>query len=211
MRLWIALLAVLLIGASAIPGRPSFACKGNLNAAERAICADPELAAWDRAMAKVYRVTDKSDPYVTERQSTWLAARNRCGAKRPCLLGVYRNWRGFSEPVGGVGLSHHRQGNDPAEPADLEVMHIYGNWYYFSVEALFIRDAANGNVNMGSVAGVFALRGGKARFDEEPGQPYVCRFTIMRNGLRFWTIDQSDAGSQCGGMGVYLSGEYRAN
>ena len=211
MRLWIALLALLLIGASAIPGRSSFPCKGKLNPAERAICADPELAAWDRAMAKVYRLIDQSDLGVAERQSAWLAARNRCAGKRPCLLRAYRKWPGFSMPVSGAGLSHHRQGTDPGEPADLEVMHIYGNWYYFSVEALFIRDAANGNVNTGSIAGVFALSGGKARFDEEPGQPYVCRFTIEQNGPRFWTIDQSDAGSQCGGVGVYLSGEYRAS
>ena len=214
MRLWIAPLALMLIGAAAVPGRPSFPCKGKLSAAEGAICADPELVAWDRAMAKVYRLSgksDTSDPYLAERHSAWLAERNRCGGKRPCLLSTYRKWPGFSAMVSGVGLSHHRQGTDPAEPADLEVMHIYGNWYYFSVDALFIRDAANGNVNTGSIAGVFALSGGKARFDEEPGQPYVCRFTIEQNGPRFWTIDQSDAGSQCGGVGVYLSGEYRAS
>jgi hypothetical protein len=209
MKLSIAPLALLLIGAAAIPGRPSFSCKGNLSAAERAICADPELAAWDQAMAKVYRLIDKSDTWQAERHATWLAQRNRCGSKRTCLLGAYRKWPGFSMVVSGVGLSMHRQGTDPAEPADLEVMHIYGAWHYFAVDALFIRDAANGNVNTGTVSGVFALRGDKAGFDERPGQPYVCRFTITRNDPRHWTINQSAPESQCGGMGVNLSGDYR--
>lgn len=211
MRIWIAPLVLLLIGAAAVPGRPSFPCKGKLSAAEGAICADPELAAWDRAMARVYRLIDKSDTWQAGRHAAWLAQRNRCGSQRPCLLTAYRKWPGFSALVSGVGHSFHRQGTDPAEPADLEVMHIYGAWHYFSVEALFIRDAANGNVNTGSVSGVFALRDGKASFDEQPGQPYVCRFNITRNAPRQWTIDESAADSQCGGMGVYLSGEYRAS
>ena len=209
MRLWIALIALLLIGASAVPNRPSFACKGNLSPAERAICADPELAAWDRAMAKVYRLTDKADQWQNERHSAWLAQRNRCGAKRACLLNAYRKWPGFEVPVGGLGLSLHRQGTDPSEPAYLEVMHIYGPWYYFSVEALSIRDAENGNVNTGSVAGVFALRGNQAWFDQDPGEASGCRFRIIRNAPRHWTIDKEDVGSLCGGMGVYLSGDYR--
>lgn len=210
MRLWIAPLALLLIGTSAIPGRPSFICKGNLSAAERAICSDPELSAWDRAMAKVYRLTDRSDVELANRQSAWLARRDRCGAKRTCLLAFYRKWSGFSAPVSGVGLSLHRQGTDPVDPSDLEVMPIYGTWYYFSIEALSIRNSETGTVHTGSIAGVFDLRGGNAKFDEAPGDPYVCRFRIARKGPRYWTIDEEDAQATCAGLGVYFTGDYQA-
>lgn len=211
MRALLALLALMLLGAAAPSAKPSFSCSGRVSPTEAAICADPELAAWDRAIAKVYRLTDRSDPGLAARQSAWLSKRDRCGAKRTCVLAAYRTWQGFTEPVSGVGLSLHRKGTDPSDPADLEVMQVYGSWFYFSIQALSIRDAEAGNVHDGSIAGVVELRAGKAKFDESPDDPYACRFRITRSALHYWTIDEEEAQSTCAGQGVYFSGEYRSS
>ena len=209
MRTLLAFLALLLLGAAVPSAKPSFSCSGRVSPTEATICADPELAAWDRAIAKIYRLTDRSDPGIATRQSAWLSKRDRCGAKRTCVLAAYHTWPGFAEQVSGVGLSLHRQGTDPADPADLEVMQVYGSWFYFSIQALSIRDAEAGNVHDGSIAGVVELHGGAAKFDQALGDPYACRFRIVRKGPRDWTIDHEEAQSACAGMGVYFAGDYR--
>jgi hypothetical protein len=55
------------------------------------------------------------------------------------------------------------------------------------------------------------LRGGKAKFDQSPGDPYACRFQLTRVSAKSWTIDNEDAQSLCGGLGVYFAGDYRAS
>jgi len=69
--------------------RPSFNCRYAKTAVERAICADPVLAAKDRRMALLYEQAGGSRYRpVDPSQWSWLAARNRCGSARgPALEG----------------------------------------------------------------------------------------------------------------------------
>jgi uncharacterized protein len=60
--------------------RPSFNCRYARTSVERAICADPVLAAKDRRMAILYeRAGGSRFRPVDPIQWGWLAARNRCG------------------------------------------------------------------------------------------------------------------------------------
>ena len=204
------LAALALTGAAVPAAKPSFTCKGQLTPSEQAICTDPELAAWDRAMAKVYRLTDKSGESPTQIQKNWLTERDTCGPDRACVLSAYRKWPGFDQSIVGVGTDLHREGTDPNDPADLEVMQFYGSWFYFTVEALHIRDAKIGAVNTGSFSGVLEMSNGEATYDEDPGFQYACRFRIARKSNRHWTIDQFDGHAICGGLNVYMAGDYRA-
>jgi hypothetical protein len=78
--------------ATATP-RPSFNCRAARAAVERAICADPVLAAKDRRMALLYEEAGGSrrGP-VDPTQWRWLAARNACGrapALSACIDRIY--------------------------------------------------------------------------------------------------------------------------
>jgi uncharacterized protein len=77
--------------------RPSFNCRYANTAVERAICADPVLAAKDRRMALLYeRAGGSRYRPVDPSQWSWLAARNRCGRTRGpalerCLHAAYND------------------------------------------------------------------------------------------------------------------------
>jgi hypothetical protein len=73
--------------------RPSFNCRSARTSVERAICADPALAAKDRRMATLYEQAGGSMKGPVDRpQWRWLAARNACGrapALQSCIDRVY--------------------------------------------------------------------------------------------------------------------------
>ena len=65
---------------------PSFDCGGAKGASERAICADPRLAALDRRLAAAYRQRLAADASVRTLQRGWLKARDEgCGRHTACL------------------------------------------------------------------------------------------------------------------------------
>jgi hypothetical protein len=73
--------------------RPSFNCRSARTSVERAICADPALAAKDRRMASLYEQAGGSRKGPVDRpQWRWLAVRNACGrapALQACIDQVY--------------------------------------------------------------------------------------------------------------------------
>lgn len=82
-------------GGAAGGAKPSFDCRKAGNAAERAICADGNLAALDRKMAATYRsvsrrVSGANKTRLRREQRGWLAERNRCGGNRGCINNLYR-------------------------------------------------------------------------------------------------------------------------
>ena len=92
---------VALSGLPAIAAEPSFSCGRPLHPTERVICADPDLAALDRAVAAAYRnkfdglpveSADALDQVVKSlviTQKAWLAHRDKCGADRGCIYKAY--------------------------------------------------------------------------------------------------------------------------
>lgn len=97
-------LAVVCVALACLPAMaasPSFSCSGSLNQTERVICADPDLAALDRAVAAAYRnkfdglpvesanALDQVVKSLVITQKAWLAHRNGCGADRECIYKAY--------------------------------------------------------------------------------------------------------------------------
>ncbi len=83
-----ALLQLVRRAAAAVP-TPSFKCSAAATAAEKALCADVALAAWDRSVAQAFREAqarrrDEAARLQAE-QRTWLQERDRCGAEAGCL------------------------------------------------------------------------------------------------------------------------------
>ncbi len=205
-RLGNLLVLVLLCAASPSP-KPSFSCSGNLSPTEEAICSDPELAAWDRAIAKVYRVQghDGSVSFVDQRR--WLAERDECGADRACLLKVHLEWLGWESQASGFGTVYQRADSTRNDYADLEVLPIHNGWFFFSISAIHMQGSGTLGVHDGEAWGLIELKDGKTTFDEEPSDNYACRFHIDRTG-RGWRIEQFGESTQCGGVNVSMSGDY---
>ncbi len=63
---------------------PSFACARATSPTERAICGDPDLAAWDRSVAAAYKQA-AADGGGADDQKRWILERKRCGADKACL------------------------------------------------------------------------------------------------------------------------------
>lgn len=209
MRSLAALFALLLLAATAPAVRPSFSCSGTLTSSEKAICADPELAAWDRAVARVYRVQTRDGGVSLVDQRRWIADRNRCGADRTCLLKVHREWLGWQSQSGGFGTVYQRADSTRNDYADLEVLPIYDGWIYFSISAIHMQGSETLGVHAWESWGLIELKDGKATFDEEPGDNYACRFHIERTRKDHWLIDVFGENTQCGGLNVTMNGEYR--
>lgn len=201
-----AIFAIPLLSAAAPAELPSFPCQGALSPAETAICGDPELAAWDRAVAKLYRVQRKAGDIRPSDQRQWLSRRNECGSNRTCLAEVYLNWSGFAMDANGFGTQYRRSGTQKRDPASLEIMPITDGWIYFSVTALHIQ-VAPGGVNDGKAWGLVQMQNGVATFDETPGQDFACRFQLRQIG-KGWSITDFGRATSCGGLNVTLNGLY---
>lgn len=190
------------------PGAPSFSCKGRLSATEAAICKDAELAAWDRAMARIHPLVDKEWQLPPARQQEWLKQRDACGANRPCILRAYREWPGFDAGVAGIGTEFLRQGNDESNWAGMEILPIHGGWHYFSITAWHVRNAETGAVHDGMASGLVHVEGAGGSYDQEPGMDSACRLHFRRIDARRWSVQEFGRNTICGGMGIDLSGDY---
>jgi uncharacterized protein YecT (DUF1311 family) len=75
--------------APASPAKPSFSCKGSLDATETAICGSVVLAGYDRSVAAAYKRSRKrretEQESVQDEQRQWVKERNRCGSDAACL------------------------------------------------------------------------------------------------------------------------------
>ncbi len=74
---------------------PSFDCGKAASAAEKAICASPDLAAFDRQLADAYSAaltgaSPEDAAAIKAAQRQWLAERESCGADDACMTAAYR-------------------------------------------------------------------------------------------------------------------------
>ena len=92
--LWASEMVLVLEPAARAAVAPSFDCARAAGASEKAICADPALAGWDRSVAAAFamlrdgsdEVAATDDPgALVESQRRWVAARDACGADARCL------------------------------------------------------------------------------------------------------------------------------
>ena len=206
MRALAALFALPLLSAASPGNAPSFSCSGNLSLSERAICDEPELSAWDRAIALLYPVGRKSEILTISQQREWLASRNKCGADKACLRQSFQIWPGY--PGVGFGVGQRFVRPSKTDDANMTILPIGAGWYSFSIQAIHIVTDKRGRfltANEGGTEGVVLIAGGKGHFSTEPGDEFSCEidFIRSRNG---WLLKDN---GQCGGLNVTLTGNYR--
>lgn len=78
---------------------PSYSCEGKLNAVEKTICGNNDLASWDQSVSSAFKTliwqqqeTDPNDKttltHIKSEQRAWIAKRNQCQTDRDCLKKV---------------------------------------------------------------------------------------------------------------------------
>jgi hypothetical protein len=159
-------------------------------------------------MAQVFRELKRAGDIRISDQRQWLSRREECGADRVCLLTSYREWPGFESIAHGLGPSFERVGTGRRDPASLYLMPIHGNWHYFSLIALHQQTADPGSTNTGVYGGLIELKNGVGTYDEGP-QDYSCRFRMVRARHGGWSLEEFGETAKCGGLNVFVSGEYR--
>lgn len=92
---------------------PSFDCHSNLNPAERAICANPELGELDTRVSELYFEYLNNHAGVgsgfRSQQHNWILTRDRCGDDVGCLRQAYASRRDEIQSL----LDEHYQGSMP--------------------------------------------------------------------------------------------------
>ncbi|MFZ5690833.1 MAG: caspase family protein [Pseudomonadota bacterium] len=88
------------------PVTPSFDCRAETNAVERAICNDPGLSARDRLLSETYyRLADtlpQAERFaLRDQQRDWIRRRNGCGSLVPCLANAYDHRIGQLRTISG--------------------------------------------------------------------------------------------------------------
>ena len=78
----------------AAPVAPSFDCRADTNAVERAICGDPALSARDRLLSETYyrladRLPQAERTAMRDQQRDWIRRRNACGNLVQCIAQTY--------------------------------------------------------------------------------------------------------------------------
>jgi uncharacterized protein len=112
---------------AAAPVTPSFDCRTDTSAVERAICDDASLSARDRMLSETYyRLADTLPQAeriaLRDQQRDWIRRRNGCGSLVPCLANAYDHriaqLRALSAPSQQVAtLAPQRTLGAPVQPS----------------------------------------------------------------------------------------------
>jgi len=201
------LLVLLAAGAADLP---SFPCGPTVTPVEAAICGDPELAAYDRAMARAYHPTS---PNARAAQRAWLLTRDRCrGSKwiKGCLRQAHvvrllskGGLFGTSEKPESALVPLFRRAPDqgPGGLALLDVgagklvYHLWASYWNYA------RDPEHPSEISGEQFGVMGMINGVGH--ENAGE--VCDFTLRKRG-NGWAVEGADAclGANNNPNGTYL-------
>ena len=194
------ILAALALAASA----PSFDCAKASTEVEKMICGDEEVAAVDRAVARLYAGLSTADRrQLFTSQADWLNERNACN-HRKCLLAAYDD-RLFDIFTSSKAAIHYGREGDAGT---LSLIYLGAGWYAFKVVGLWI-GANPGQVNDTMEWGHFRLVEGKA---EEPADDAHCGWEIERISRHRWQFtevlpDNPDM-IGCGGLNASATGVY---
>jgi uncharacterized protein len=196
------MLAALALAASA----PSFDCTKATTRIEKMVCADPGLAAADRAMAKLYAAVPRSDRHTRSEQADFLRHkfyRSRCSDK-DCLVVVYEDRLG--DLFGASQLKTRDYASGPIH-GTLNIMPVGDGWYAFKAQGLWI-GKGEGEVNDAEAAGVFKLVNGRA--SRAPTARYDCGWKIQRLPHDRWKLEDwpGSDGPACGGLNATVEGIY---
>lgn len=177
------------------PDRPAFACARAATLVERAICAEPALAARDRALAIAYG-RNRREPKAASEQLSWLASRDFC-TTAACIALVYdRRIEELLATGAGAGPQLSRSDDD----GSLEMIDLGGGWRLFSISATHA-NPEHSNIDDGQAAGVVRIIAGRGFWQGEGS----CRFRL-RQTARGWDVRQQ--GYCEAGLNVTFEGVY---
>ena len=183
----------------------SFDCGKAATPVERAICANGRLSQLDERLAEAYRKSLAESPGDSLRkvQRDWMRMRDAC-ASDACLEQAYAQRLAALQvspatPMHDLGGTYERSGSG-GDDAELTITRSADGRLHVDGKALWVGNAATGNVHTGEIDGTFALEGDRLHYDAEG-----CRFTLAftDDGLAV-----SDDNSACGGMNVTFDGDY---
>lgn len=190
----------------------SFDCKKAATLVEKAICANPKLSQLDQALGKAYtqalsRTSDKAK--LQAEQKDWLAkVRNPCRTEH-CIQEVYQirlaeltaDLQAIQSTIFGE-YQRYYQGKPDEHTATLKITAADKHKVKITGDSIWIGNATNGNVNLGSIEGEFPISNNKLYYHDE----YACKFTIVfkANGL-----DVKNDNNRCGGLNVSFNGFYK--
>jgi uncharacterized protein len=195
----------------------SFDCAKATTTVENLLCKNAALSDLDDDLAATYRqaasFSSPGDAEPKQSQRAWLKRRNACN-DADCVAAAYQARIAELEDAIGQDLNAEaiagtyvrRDANISGElaPAEISIEALPDTRVAIKGEALWIADAADGNVNTGSLEGEYELRGGTVEYgdgDEE----WSCALT-----LRFArdSIDVYEPRPTCGGNHVSFGGHY---
>jgi uncharacterized protein YecT (DUF1311 family) len=200
----------MIFAALALAAPPSFDCAKASTKVETMICGDEELAAADRAVARLYAAVPSSEKQIFWRKQTdWLAERDRCDDKA-CLVLAYEDRLAEMFVVEGqVKTRDYTMKGNPS--GTLSIFDVGGGWSAFFAQAIWIgpdsMTAPETTAHDTQVAGVF-------RFDHgarPPKDEFECGWTIQRLSGDRWRLRDwpgtNDA--PCGAVNASVEGIYR--
>lgn len=173
---------------------PSFDCARARTEVEQAICASPDLALRDRALALVYRSAAPATALFRRGQRSWLAERNRCRSD-DCLAVAYERRLAAIASVSNFGAGFRHE--DYA--GGLRIAPLGGGWHVFSALTAMVEP---GPVPVLEATGLVRIEGGRGTWRRDPD----CAFEIRRH-KQGWRIDQ-EPGCAAAFPGLPLTGEY---
>ena len=173
------------------------------------ICADSELAALDRAVAKLFAGVPKTKRSggrtggLWQSQPDWLKDRDKC-TDRDCLIATYdeRLFDLFT-----ASRTPTRDYSSQSNHGSLSILSVGDGWYAFSVTGLWI-GSVPGAVNDTEEYGHFRLVRGKA--EQSPSED-ACGWRIERLPRDRWAFEEIPVPGEysgCGGVNATATGIY---
>jgi hypothetical protein len=175
---------------------PSFDCAKATLAVERMICADPDLAVRDRALALIYENISKPFPNVRRVQRRWLRDERNACRTAACVRQAYD--RRIALWAGSGGLSDYWR--HESYVGGLTIAPVAGDWHVFWIGSA--GTGTDGKPELSELAGLVQIRGNAGRWRQGPD----CSLEIARAG-RQWRVGQSPG---CASVlsGLSVAGDY---
>lgn len=206
--------AAMLMALAPLANAASFDCAKAKSPMEKLICADAPLSALDEQLNTAFKdaiTRSKARPQLVQWQREWIKSYEitqckdaRCLAQefsgRIALLQSVAPAAGPSAQWNG-SYTRYLQGKPDKDSATLAIVGLQDGKVYLAGDAVWYGpNAANGQVNVGEIRGVGALRNGLLAYDNDG---CTATLALQRGGL---AVKEDDG---CGGMHVTFVGGYR--